>query len=274
VSIECDNHDTSVSLRQLVFQLLEKNHSYSPLDICNNLHIDHKKHGAYVRYLKAAWKRDYKNRPALKCLKFHRARGWGYALKDFKKGEFGSREFALLLSAGWRRTKAKNRMLIFKDQLGRLEWFETGRINVWLNKPASKGKLKQLLALGFFRSGVVQEIGIFDVWADSFRFKGAHATLDLGEPLPYSKVDFLQESLGVTVKTGDLSHPSCLEIEYTYPDWAERNERLLELNKRALEQNGKALEQNSQVIGNFMDQIKDLSQPRRLDPASDKKMIS
>jgi hypothetical protein len=40
------------------------------------------------------------------------------------------------------------------------------------------------------------------------------------------------KSNGVIIKVGDVTHPDSLEIIATYPDWAERNERLFEqLNK-------------------------------------------
>jgi len=48
--------------------------------------------------------------------------------------------------------------------------------------------------------------------------------------------DYLKDALGVVVKTGDVTHPTSLEIEFTYPDWAEKNERLLEQTLKAFQQ--------------------------------------
>jgi hypothetical protein len=31
----------------------------------------------------------------------------------------------------------------------------------------------------------------------------------------------------VIIKVGDRTHPHAVEVEFTYPDWAERNEELL-----------------------------------------------
>lgn len=265
MSVNIDNTDSSI--RKNAFALLEKNHELSPSSICKLLDLDYRKHGHTIREYKRAWRCQYRNRQALKCLKYHNARGWIYVLKSFVRGVHGSQERAMLYQWGWRLTASRNRLLLFKDPIGRLEWFETGRVNIWINRPASWGKVKQLLALAFYRSGVIQDIEKFDMWAGAARFKGAHATVDLGEHLPYSKVEFLKDSLGVVVKTGDVSHPTCLEIEFTYPDWAEKNERLLEQNKRALEQ-------NSQFLGSVMEQIKEVGQPQRLDPGKDRGMIS
>lgn len=90
-----------------------------------------------------------------------------------------------------------------------------------MKKPANPGKLKQLLANGFYKTGLIFEIGILDAFADSVRFSGAHAGVDTGERLPYAKIDFLKDSLGVVAKIGDLSHPTSLELEFHMPKWAE-----------------------------------------------------
>jgi hypothetical protein len=247
---------TNDSIRKASFKLLERNHDLSPLDLCKLQGLSHAKHGATLRQYRMQWKREYKNRLGLKCLKFHAARGWVYALKLLNRADVDR-----LVEAGWLETRARNRMIIFKDvKLGRLEWHVSGRINIWVKKPASWGKLKQLLSNAFFRSGLLEDVQVFDLWANSARFKGAHLTFDVGERLPYARVDFLKDSLGVVVKMGDVSDPDCLEIEFTYPDWAERNEKILEQNKRALE--------------NFSDFLKDLGQPRDLKKDVDRSMVS
>lgn len=249
--------DTNGSIRNRAFKLLDKNHELTPSQLCQLLLLDPKGHGATLRQYKMQWKREYKNGLSLKCLKFHNVFGWVYALKLI------SREKAVGLGdvtgGKWRLSSARNRMLVWKNLYGRLEWFETGRIKIWVRKPANWGKVKQLLACAFFSTGLIADIQVFDLWANSARLKGEHMTQDLGERLPYSRNEFLKDSLGVIVKTGDISHPTCVEIEFVYPDWAERNERMLDQNKRALE--------------NFSDFLKDLSQPKSIDKKMDRSMV-
>jgi hypothetical protein len=50
----------------------------------------------------------------------------------------------------------------------------------------------------------------------------------VGERLPRLTIDLFAKSNGVIIKVGDVTHPDSLEIIATYPDWAERNERLLQ----------------------------------------------
>jgi len=210
---------SEVSFRQQVFRLLEKNSILKPKQICILMDLDHKKHGHTVSEYKRQWKRQYKFRQGLKCLNFHNARGWIYALKSVNRESVG---------IGWIRTSARNGMYVWKDAvLGRLEWHRTGRINIWVKRPATWGRVKQLLANAFFKTGLVYDLDLFNLWSDTARFKGAHLVYDTGERLPYARVDFLKRDLGVVVKLGDVTHPTSLEIEFCYPNFAEKNELLI-----------------------------------------------
>lgn len=224
--------DDTGNLKRSVFSLLDKNHELMPKDICKLLDLDHKKHGHYIRDLRYQWKSHFRNRHALKCLTFHNARGWIYALKSVR------REAALESEGrGWVQTAARNRMLLWSDRsLGRLEWHVSGRINVWVKKPATLGRAKQLLANAFSFTGLIRDVEVFDLWANSIRFKGAHLVYDAGERLPYARIDYLKESLGVVVKTGDATHPTGIEIEFHYPDWAERNELIFQQFTKIMQQ--------------------------------------
>lgn len=139
------------------------------------------------------------------------------------------------MKCGWKQTKAKNRMLLFVAKEGRLEWFvTTGRINIWVRKPAHWGKVKQLLARGFYHDLLIDDINLFTAWAETARFKGSHLLYDTSMRLPYACVELLKDGNGVVVKMGDSSHPTALEIEFCYPDYAEKNEAATERNRQEL----------------------------------------
>jgi len=214
-----DYKSDSYSLRQEVFELLERNHELTAKHLCQILRIPYETKGNTVRNYRHDWKCNYRNRLGLKCLEFHGARGWLYGFRGLDRSS--------AVAVGWVATKARNRMFVWKDLLGRIEWFETGRVNVFVRKPASEGRLKQLLANAFMWTGLIHDVRLFEAWVKTYRRKGAHATVDLGERLPYCRVDFLKDSNGVVVKTGDLSHPTAIEIEFCYPDFSEKNELVL-----------------------------------------------
>jgi hypothetical protein len=235
----------SCSLRQRVFKELDKNPKLKPKMLVTILSksgfegLNYRENGQTVRQYKADWKRQYKSGVALNGLNFHKCRCWVYVPGFVDRGKALGRGCSVKGSATgvvcWRPTKMRNRAFVFDcraAELGRLEWFETGRVNVWVKSPASWGKVKQLLSYGFFVSGLIGDVRVFDLWVETVKFKGAELTVDVGVRVPYFKVDVLKESNGVTVLGGDESHPTCIEIPFGYPDWAERNERLLEESRR------------------------------------------
>lgn len=251
----------SESIRKRAFRLLEKNHELKPKELCKLLDLDYRQYGQTITQYRKQWKSEYRRRQALKCLSFHNTRGWIYALKMLDRAAAVEMKGSV-----WLQTRAKNKMLLFRERnLGRLEWHLTGRINIWIKKPATWGRVKQLLAKGFSWTGLIDDVQLFELWAASARFKGSHLVYDTGERLPYAKIEYLKEALGAVVKTGDVTHPTCIEIEFHYPDYAEKNERILE-------QVSKALELNSRQIQQFSDLLQDLSQPKA-PKAQDRTMV-
>lgn len=180
--------------------------------------------------LKAQWKTSLKFGQGSKVHAkpiFHNARGWVYV-----SGLSLDREDAVF--KGWMLSRSKNRPLIWKDRLGRMEWFETDRVNLYIKAPALKGRVFQLFCNGFSMTGLISSISVLERLLDSIRLKAAHATFECGERLPYLVVDLFKMSNGIVIRAGDLSHPTRLEVEFCYPAWAERNERLLATIARAM----------------------------------------
>jgi hypothetical protein len=140
------------------------------------------------------------------------------------------------VEVGWVETRARNRWLLWKDSLGRLQWFETGRVNLYVRKPANLGKAYQLICNGFSWTGLITDIKVLEAVLASVRFKGAHYVFPTGQRLPRLTIDLFAKSNGVIIKVGDRSHPHAVEVIACYPDWAERNERLLEQLNDTLQQ--------------------------------------
>jgi len=132
------------------------------------------------------------------------------------------------VEAGWLQSRARNRWLLWKDRLGRLQLFETGRVNLYVRKPANLGRAYQLVCNGFSFTGLITDLKVLERMLASVRFKGAHYVFPTEERLPRLTIDLFAKSNGVIIKVGDTSHPSAVEVIATYPDWAERNERVLE----------------------------------------------
>jgi len=219
-------------IKPQVEKLLKKNPMLLPKQICKILGFDHKVHGAYIRQIKHNWKYYSKNRLGLKGLsegKFKNWHGWVYVPKTVDPKN--------AIDCGWIQTKAKNKFLLWKSNLGRLEWHpKTRRVKIGVKKPASSGKTNQLLSNAFFNTGLIYDLRIFEAFIEAVRFKRATYILETTGRLPYFKIPFLKDSNGVIIKGGDRSHPNAIEVTYSYPDWGEKVEGVMAKLNYTLEQ--------------------------------------
>jgi hypothetical protein len=159
------------------------------------------------------------------------------------------------VAGGWELSGNRNRALLWKKDccnLGRIEWWENGKVSVYVRSPVNMGRVKQLLFQAFYKTGLIYDMQVFDKFAAGFSWSGGHDVFDVGVRLP-CKVISAYQHLGIkAIKLGDRSHPTCAEIEWAMPDWVERLEFLLGLNVKAFDQ--------------WTAFMKDLGWPRRLDP--------
>jgi hypothetical protein len=81
---------------------------------------------------------------------------------------------------------------------------------------------------------LITDVKVLEQVLQSVRFKGAHYVFDVEQRLPRLVIDLFAKSNGVVIKVGDASHPSAVEVVCCYPDWAERNERMLEEIRKML----------------------------------------
>jgi len=209
----------AVSIRQNAFDLLDQNPLLTPKSLCKLMDLPYEKYFKYLNRLRYEWKSNHKNEHGSKC-SIHAWRGWFYVPAGVRRD--------LAVEAGWLRSKARNRWLLWKDRLGRLQWFETGRVNLYVRRPANLGKAYQLVCNGFSFTGLITDVKILEQVLASVRFKGAHYVFNTEQRLPRLVIDLFAKSNGIIVRVGDTSHPNAVEVVLCYPDWAERNERIFE----------------------------------------------
>jgi hypothetical protein len=213
-----DGYDES--LRQRVFRELDKNPLLTPSTLRSVLKLNDKTSLQLLANYKTQWRHTYRNERGLKCSS-HGWRGWCYLPN-------GGALRTKAVDVGWKLSRARNRWLLWKDRLGRLQWFETGRVNLYVRKPPNLGRAYQLICNAFSFTGLITDIKVLEEILEGVRFKGAHYVFPVGERLPKLTIDLFQKSNGIVIKVGDDTHPDSLEVLATYPDWAERNERLFE----------------------------------------------
>ena len=214
----CKNGN-SVSIRQSVFEKLEENPSLTAKSLCGSLGLSYHKYRNYVARLRCEWKYYRKNERGSKC-SIHAWRGWCYVPDGVDRSR--------ALGVGWVQSRARNRWLLWKDRLGRLQWFETGRVNLYVRRPANLGRAYQLVCNGFSFTGLITDVKVLEGVLAGAKFKGAHYVFETEHRLPRLVIDLFAKSNGVVIKVGDASHPNAVELVTCYPDWAERNERVLD----------------------------------------------
>ena len=209
------NTNTADSIKARVLHLLDKNPLLTAKPLCKLLNLDFKKYKDYVDHIRSAWKTDSKNEQVPKRPIFRNWRGFVYVPEGL------SRDHAL--TAGWTLSRSRNRPLLWKDQLGRLEWFETGRVNIWLRQPASEGRLAQLLAMAFYRTGLIPDIEAFEVFRKSARSKGAQLFFENSKK-PEKRLIHITDPKAPGPNFAFRLNPT--HNLAMVPDWPEKNERL------------------------------------------------
>jgi hypothetical protein len=232
VSAKCDSHNSHTqSIRQEAFSWFEKNPLLTAKPLSKIMGLDYSQYGDYLRRLKQQWKWDYQNEQGSNCSNpdVHAWRGFCY-LPD------GLVDRKAALEHEWSESRSRNRFLLWKDaRLGRMQWFETNRVNLYVRKPANLGKASQLFCLGFYANGLISDIKILEPILRTLRFKSAHFVFKTNQRLPRMNISLFQESNGIFIKLGDRSHPNSAEVILSYMNWAERWERLAEKQLETLE---------------------------------------
>jgi hypothetical protein len=184
------------------------------------LGLPYKEKYRYLNKLKNDWKSNHENKQGSNCSSVHGWRGWCFV------PYFVS--CAMAVKVGWLPTKSKNRWLLWKDSVGRVEWFETGKAMLYIRSPVNMGRLKQLLCNGFFKTGLINDIELVERITKNIRFKEAHYVFETGHRLPKGTIDYFAKSNGLTIKVGDTSHPKAVEVISRVPDWVDNLNMVLQ----------------------------------------------
>jgi len=200
------------SIRERVFKQLDDNPLLTSKPLCKLLGLGYRRYGQYVSNLRSQWRYNYQNERGSKCSSVHGWRGWCFVPTGLDR--------SAAVAAGWVETRARNRWLLWRDRLGRMQWFETDRVNLYVRKPANFGKACQLVCNGFSFTGLITDMRVLEAVLETVRFKGAHFVFDTKERLPYLVIDLFRKSSGVVIKVGDRTHPTSVEVIASYMDWA------------------------------------------------------
>jgi hypothetical protein len=219
------SHSHITNIRQQVFKLLDKDPLLTASSIAKLLGYtieETKYYQGYLRKLKYDWKHYHKKQlGSIRSVPddLHRAFFVGKLNLPIEKLDFVS---------GWSRTESKNHFRLFRNQLGRIRFFGTGTVELYVRKPANLGKAMQLFCDGFTKNRVVTDILVIEAFQKSLRIRGFHAVFETDERLPYLKIPLFKGSNGIEVILGDRTHPNSAELIVNYMDQVEQAKSLIE----------------------------------------------
>jgi hypothetical protein len=197
------------NIKKNVWQKLTENPLLTPQEIAKLLDLPYKKYRNYLTKLRSDWKYYHENERGSKCSSFHcyKAKTWlERGLSD------GLRRDLCFGVSGWRLSKAKNRFLVWHGKLGRVVWFETGSVRLFVKKPGNLGKAKQLFCDAFVNTGLLSDVRVWSPVVDRVSPKSCHFPYSTPQRLPYVVINDFAESHGIIIKVGDRSHPNAVEV--------------------------------------------------------------
>jgi hypothetical protein len=243
---QCDSYLSYLSnKRKTVFSELEKNPLLTAKTLAQIIEIpitERKKEYPYLKKLKYDWKSHHINeRGSIRSCPdgVHNAFFRGKLSLGFLRCDL----WVVVLPFGWRATRNRNRCLLFVSGLGRVRFFRSGTVEVFVRKPASVGKCMQLFCDAFTKTGLVDSIKVVEDFQEGL-MRRMHVTFDTGVRQPYMKITAFEDTHGFTFVSGDRTHRTCFEFMFEYHAEVEAARRLFEQFAGFLGDVGKASKLN------------------------------
>jgi hypothetical protein len=215
------NVGNASNIKRDIWNKLNENPLLTPQEIAKLLELPYKQYRNYITKERSNWKYYHESERGSKCCESHHCRYRGKILP-------GEVNRGLALEYGWFLSKARNRFFVFKCGLGRIVWFETGKLRLFVKKPANEGKAKSLFCEGFFKNGLITDLKVLNDCVSRIEVKGAHSVFPSKQRLPYMVVDAFSDSHGILIKIGDRTHPNSVEVIWEVTKFQERIEEKIE----------------------------------------------
>lgn len=129
-------------------------------------------------------------------------------------------------SFGWLVSRNKNRERLWHESGVSLGWHRNGTVVFRFKGFRPQGHLLGVFVRAFL--DVIMSSGKSEhevvnylhlLFKEKYRTRGFHSTYETGQPLPKTKVTDFEKSHGLTIKLGDGSHITSIEVEQTEPFW-------------------------------------------------------
>lgn len=225
----------TASLRQRIFKELDKNPLLTASSLAKQLQLSKEQaeyYKGYFKKLKSEWKHYHiKEQGSIRSCpdEVHNVFYRGVLPRVLVGGILGDLKRSPSATAylGWVQSKSRNRFWLYKSSLGRVRFFETGTVEIFVRKPANLGKCKQLFSDAFTRHYLIYDLKVIDGFFAGL-MRRFHATYKTGQRMPYMKITTFEDTHRLTFVTGDRTHPDCVEIIAEYHAEVEQARRLFD----------------------------------------------
>jgi len=215
--------------RQAVFKFLAENpyHTFSSIKkkLRKETNFGDLKNQTIRNYM-SEWRNSYSNSGGVP--KLHQ--GFGVLKSEFDAGLWEAAP-----SFGWHVSRNKNHERLWRESSISLGWHRNGTVVFRFKGFRPKGHLLNVFVHAFWK--VLLSTGkserevldyLYTLFKERYSTRGFHSTYESWQPLPKLRVRDFEKSHGITIRLGDGSHPTSLEVEQREPFWFSKIEKLVD----------------------------------------------
>jgi hypothetical protein len=235
------------SIRKKLYNLWAYNPYLTPKKACEQLQLDYKRHGNYVKKLLSEFRGYYSFGSPQKAqnLPEHRVFEWELVPRSV---EFTKE----LFDAGWRVVANRNGMWVFRDARGSVHWYKEGLVRLYLRGELQFAKGKELFCRAFYWFGPEEFKKYLDVPLKEVYKKWI---FELGSPVPRFDIRQFERSHGLRIFS-DGSHPTSIHVGESLPFWIDEQRQATREFGEVVKQFGVEIQEHLKLIQEWQKEAK------------------
>ena len=199
----------SLPLKTKVLQIWLENKYITAKKICKKLKINYKTYGKTINTYLSLFRSQQRSGLVQKA----------HGVSSHKKVYYCSEKLPVntkleerALASGWKQSKNKNRMLIYRSSKGSVVWYRGGLILIYLKGNVPRARALEMFWIAFVFLGDKE----LDRLSKLFVPFSRHNVFKIGTPLPRFDIQYFKPSYGLRILC-DGSHEDSVEIEESMP---------------------------------------------------------
>lgn len=208
------------SIRKDVYELWFNNKALQAKEICSTLGLRYKDHGRYVNKLLS----EFRSNPHIGAA--YKPQGIHHRIFVWKNVPLsllpGCLEKGFFSWKGWKKSKSKNGMYVFRDKLGTIHWYQSGLVRLY-SKSCKLANIKRLFSKAFHW---VTKATLCKYLDAPLHESGRHYVFDVGGKISRFYINHFKDTHGLRI-VSDGSHPNKIEVIESSPFWVKNLQETL-----------------------------------------------